>query len=152
MHENGASFLHAPPPPFLYKHGASPSLHTPGYHTKRLPLSRPMDSTLVLALCVWKPRGKFTLSPLFSSLKARKLCRNSQPLHQHGGYSAKALAKFGLHSINDAVAWRTLLQHSLFFSHGAEALPKFSLSTLYCTIHALHNRSNYAILVLHYHH
>ena len=37
--KGGASFLHAPPPPFLYKQHASPPLDTLGYHNEELPLS-----------------------------------------------------------------------------------------------------------------
>ena len=67
MHEIGASFLHASPPPFLYKQPASPPLHTLGYHTGRLPLGSPSDSTLSACLVCVEALEVLTLSPLLSS-------------------------------------------------------------------------------------
>ena len=79
MHEIGASFLHATPPPFLYKQPASPSLHTLGYHTGRLPLRSPSDSTLSACLVCVEALESLILSPLFFALR----CKSSAEIDAH---------------------------------------------------------------------
>ena len=61
-------FLHAPPPPFLYKQPASPPLDTLGYHTGRLPLCSPSDSTLSACLVCVEALESLILSLLFFAL------------------------------------------------------------------------------------
>ena len=89
MHEIGASFLHASPPPFLYKQPASPPLHTLGYHSGRLPLCSPSDSPpSACRLCV-EALEVLTLSPLLAS-------------SLHG-----SPAKIRIHNFNkEAIAWK----------------------------------------------
>ena len=152
----GASFLHVSPPPFLYKQPVSPPLHTLGYHTGRLLLHSPSDSTLSACLLCVEALEVFTLSPLLSSSlrgSPAKICIHN---FNKGGYCAKALVDFGFYKptifFKVAVAWRLRLQHSFFLVYDAEALPKIFSLYPYFTILALHSHSKYAILILHYIH
>ena len=84
----GASFLHAPPPPFLYKQPASPPLDTLGYyHTGRLPLHSPSDSTLSACLLYVEALEVLTLSPLLSS----SLRKSPAGIHIHN-FNKEAIA------------------------------------------------------------
>ena len=137
----GASFLHAPPPAFPYKQPANPPLHTLGYHTGRLPLRSPSDSTLSACLVCVEALEVLTLSPLLSSsLRGSSIGITSTRRLLRGSYGIILILHFYIF-FYVVEAWRDCLHLLLFFTYSAEALPKIFSLYPYFIIYTLRSHS-----------
>ena len=144
MHEIGASFLHAPPPPFLYKQPASPLYTLLATTPKGCPSRDPRKALLCLLFVCVCPGG-FSLSLLSSLLYGAEALSRLTPTTSTRMKRCKSHGKILiLHfyiSFYVAEAWRDRLLLLLLFAYSAEALPEiFSLYPYFIT-YTLRNRS-----------